>query len=89
MLHKSSDCGVLIGQRSGSTRQLFLYDVQVKLVRDFQQGEVILALASKPSSFISIHDKLGTLVGTSASKRNLVAIVEGARVLGASDFHQI
>lgn len=88
MSRKTKDRGVLIGQRTGS-RKRFLYDADLNIVRDFQRGEDILALASKPSSFTYVDDKLGTLVFTSASKRNLVAIVEGARGLDASDFQQI
>jgi hypothetical protein len=89
MSHKTKDRGVLIGQRSGSSRKRFLYDADLNIVRDFQPGDDILALASKPSSFTYVDDKLGTLVFTSASKRNLVAIVEGARGLDAFDFQQI
>jgi hypothetical protein len=88
MSRKSKDRGLLIGQRTGS-RKRFLYDADLNIVRDFQRGEDILALASKPSSFTYVDDKLGTLVFASASKRNLVAIVEGARGLDASDFQQI
>lgn len=42
-----------------------------------------------PSSYTFVDDKIGTIVFSSASKRNLVAIVDGFKGLGASDFQQL
>lgn len=86
---KSKSRGLLIGQDSGSKRKRFLYDPDVNIVRDFQPGADVLALASNPSSYTFVDDKIGTLVFSGPSKRNLVAIVDGVKGLGASDFQQL
>lgn len=86
---QSSQSGVLLQQRSGSGRKRFLYDADVDLVRDFERSVDVLALPSRPSSYVYVDDKLGTLVFANRSKRDLVAVIDGVKGLDAADFTAI